>query len=523
MGARGWTTLGHLGSAARAAIDPAGLIVPRPDGWSLDWWIGAEDRWHLPSREPSVRQRLIDLTPVVETAMRIPGGDAVHRAFAVPDRDWGDLVVVEIENCSAVPFAVALGLGPFNPEAPVLIGRIELRDERLILVDGRPALLLPRPPSGLALTDLRGGGVVAAVMNDPQRRDDAVVRCRAGRAEAAVVYPLAHRALLRVAVLLNCGRVSRRARIAPFPDRLPSAAAAARGWDAQARRGLRLNLPEGRLADAVEANRRALLLSPAADACRETAATVAALDRYGFHPEAAGLLRSFPARQRRDGRYVGPDGAADGHARVMTAMADHWRLTGDRELLEELRPGLAAAAKWTQRLDGWTVSGLLGVADLLEAVGDTDGAARARTMASSQAREDLASEAGRALEVVRSMVGAASGTFTWPDSRDHASATFLIHVRDLLVRDVVGRGVALCSGLPEEWEGRDLEVHDAPTAAGTLSFALRWHGPRPSVLWELVQRGVEPVRLTAPGLDPQWSSTEVRGDALLAARAGVRS
>src|SRR5262245_31897626 len=62
-----WTWLGTVGSAASAAIDAAGTLSPA--GWSLDWWIGAEDRWHLPASEPSVRQTLLGGSPITETAM----------------------------------------------------------------------------------------------------------------------------------------------------------------------------------------------------------------------------------------------------------------------------------------------------------------------------------------------------------------------------------------------------------------------------------------------------------------------
>ena len=50
---------------------------------------------------------------------------------------------------------------------------------------------------------------------------------------------------------------------------------------------------------------------------------------------------------------------------------------------------------------------------------------------------------------------------------------------------------------------------------------MRWHGDRPALLWELAPHaGAGPVRLTAPGLDPSWSTSEVAGDALLAPTAG---
>jgi len=72
--ARNWTAIGNVASTVEPIVDARGLVTTWFDGWSLDWWIGAEDRWYLPSREASsrVQQRLVDATPVVETAMHCP-------------------------------------------------------------------------------------------------------------------------------------------------------------------------------------------------------------------------------------------------------------------------------------------------------------------------------------------------------------------------------------------------------------------------------------------------------------------
>src|ERR1044072_7153731 len=59
---RNWTMVGNV-------------VAPWCDGPSLDWWIGADDRWHLPSRDVAVRQGLHEGMPIVETTMRIPSGD----------------------------------------------------------------------------------------------------------------------------------------------------------------------------------------------------------------------------------------------------------------------------------------------------------------------------------------------------------------------------------------------------------------------------------------------------------------
>jgi hypothetical protein len=99
-----------------------------------------------------------------------------------------------------------------------------------------------------------------------------------------------------------------------------------------------------------------------------------------------------------------------------------------------------------------------------------------------------------------------------------AAAELLRVVRRLLVAERDG-GLVLCPLVPEAWRGRGIEAHALPTALGALSFAVRWHGSRPALLWELTGDG--PVRLTAPGLDPGWSATERTGEALLAGPPGV--
>jgi hypothetical protein len=111
-------------------------------------------------------------------------------------------------------------------------------------------------------------------------------------------------------------------------------------------------------------------------------------------------------------------------------------------------------------------------------------------------------------------------------------------VRAGLVVDRPG-AVALLPGLPAEWWGRPIEVHDLPTTAGLLSFAVRWHGERPALLWELRAAPAPPVAIgtaepataastaavatvppadlavTAPGLDPTWVGRGPTGEALL--------
>ena len=97
--------LGIRSGGWNAIVNERGSIRLNDGSPVLDWHIAADDRWHDPSTEPSVRQTRRAGVPVIETRLRIPGGDAIQRVYAVADA--GGLVVIEITNESTLPIAVA--------------------------------------------------------------------------------------------------------------------------------------------------------------------------------------------------------------------------------------------------------------------------------------------------------------------------------------------------------------------------------------------------------------------------------
>ncbi len=90
-------------------------------------------------------------------------------------------------------------------------------------------------------------------------------------------------------------------------------------------------------------------------------------------------------------------------------------------------------------------------------------------------------------------------------------------VEDQLARPAPDGSCALLpSGFPPPWLGVDFECYRLAAGDGAdLSFAVRWHGERPALLWEL--HGAPSVRLTGGGADATWSTTDGHGEALLAA------
>jgi hypothetical protein len=194
-------TIGVLGREWRARVTPWGEVVPADGSPPLAWWVAASDRWHSPATEPAVRQRLLRDAPVVETALRVAGGDVVHRVYAVGD--GGGLTVVEIENETALPVAV---------------------------VFSRRDLLTARPTGAAPPV----GGEVP---------DD------------GLVVPVGHRSRARVA-LPHDGRGG-----GALPGGLPSAEQVANGWVTQTTGAVRLDLPSGAPRVALTTLRAELLLA----------------------------------------------------------------------------------------------------------------------------------------------------------------------------------------------------------------------------------------------------------------------
>jgi len=87
----------------------------------------------------------------------------------------------------------------------------------------------------------------------------------------------------------------------------------------------------------------------------------------------------------------------------------------------------------------------------------------------------------------------------------------LSDVHGMLVREAAEH-VDVLPGFPDEWRGLNLAVHAVPLrGGGTLSYALRWHGERPALLWD-APPGVE---LRAPALAPEWRAAGGTGESML--------
>jgi hypothetical protein len=272
------TRVGVVGGTRGALVDEVGTLSPERAVWRLAWWIGADDRWHLPRREHAVRQTRVDHLPVLRTAMRIPGGDALEHVYGAEHA-----ALVEITNESPAPFVAAL----------VVEGaKYVALDGATLVVDGRPAIVTPRPPSRWAVSV--DGSTERVVTSGQASEDRFAPRVdRGARLVAAFLYPVAHRTTLRVGVALSPRDTFVPADLA----RIPGREAVVRGWRAHLDRGLQVQIPDAALSDAVVAARSDLLL--AGQAWLPDPLVVAALEDWGFDDEALAAWARLSGRARR--------------------------------------------------------------------------------------------------------------------------------------------------------------------------------------------------------------------------------
>jgi hypothetical protein len=350
---RSWVTLATLTSGPLAVVDPGGAVHPLGSGWSLDWAIGAEDRWHRPAVEPTVRQRVVSHAPVVETACKVPSGDAVARAFAVTT-GAGDAVVVEIENESPVPFVAVFALRPTHPLGVGAISTIR-HEHPHVLVDERPVLWFDKRPARWSAADAPADALAAALSG--AARDDAFepVRSAVGLATATFLLPVPHRTSVRVVLFPNAGRRDRPVVTSP----LPAAGQVARGWEAHVAAAARLELPDRRLSDAYADALRtvaaaAVPVAPAplgratwgvADEC----ALVRALSGVGLGGAAAALVRARTDELALDSWFRREPASIERNIEIFSAIGACWEAGRDPGPVEHALGAAVKAAHWTER------------------------------------------------------------------------------------------------------------------------------------------------------------------------------
>ena len=401
--------VGVRGAAWSAGVSAWGDLFVE-DQERLRWFIAADDRWYRPSRETTVRQREVSGVPVIETRIKVPGGDAVQRIYGVAN--FGGAIVVEIYNDSSLPFAVAFDRGDIST----------MREPS---------------PTGVQGIDLPAG---------------------------SVVFPVGHHATMRAAILVGAGFDAANRRLtAQEIESLPSFEQVERGWLGALQTSSRVDVPNLSWSSVLTSQRCKVLLSNSAELAESSDISL-----------AVDLLLDRAERVRlgdKPAQWV--DEVAVATERILKQCAK------------------------TQSVQWFEERALLGAGMVLNRAGESRGLQDFVSVWSRLA------EAGRIsdLALASPEIAGTVRQIAWIESQ-------LVAQR----RDGV---IEICPcGIDKSWLGVNFECHKLLASPEHLiSYAVRWHGEKPALLWEI--DGPVGAKVAASAIDRTFSSTEMRGETLL--------
>lgn len=566
-----WNTLSVVGVGSVADVDERGAIFLRDRPVSVEVWFGAGDRWVRGGSADGVRQSRVAGLPIVETRQRLGDADVIQTAWADPAGSGRGRVVISLENKLDIAAIVAVVVRPYTVLGTGRIQNVRIAEERIV-VDGAPLVELGRVPGDTA-GDIDSDRDVPALLSKLELTDgeifgDASFSNADGSASFAALLPLTAGAERQIEVV--DGREE--STVAPAPlDKIVA------GWRSHLQPAAEIDLPAW--PKHIQPALMSSLLGAASDIRplgdpqwkpHDDTLLVSALAGVGLYEPAvsvANRLLDAVIDGRLDRAHWSGLAAAlaalvdsepgatmlTRHGDSVTAVVGHTLSASRTEaLVPRLLRVIEAAHGPAAAADAAAISGRMdnpeeGVVLAAHGVATSGESAQLIQDALHRLPRPLqAADIGLAMvasatidrpfEPLVPMRSLAGSTWSWPrhgyGDSPHARAALLIGMRSLCVTEYPGSTGAeqmqagspvdldLFPGTQKAWLGQNLSFSRLPTSAGLLSAAIRWHGARPALLWE-ISDSKAPFELRCHRLDPSFRSSEASGETLLAEPAGL--
>jgi len=372
---RNWTAIGIPGMNTFPVVDPRGLVTPREDRWSLDWWFYPDEGEPLyPSRIKDGEQEL-SFDRGLEVITRTLRADVALTTRAwVESAEGGPELKLEAQVETTRPGRLVLAVRPANPEGVSFIDEIHRTDDGRLAVGSNVPLKLSSPPQDWVFSNFQQGDV-GTQLADNLPADPTVgrIKCSSGLATAAAVFPVSTGELQSVGATMALVRPKE-----PMPQVI--------AWSDALAATPRLDVPQRDWVRLYETALRTLvLLSPGEiypgpytyrrfwfrDACLIMNALIAA----NLHDRARHALERFPLRQRSDGYFHSQEGEWDANGQVLWIADKLERASGalvSKALMNALERGGQWIARKRMKSRGGRHSGLLPPGFSAEHLGPND-------------------------------------------------------------------------------------------------------------------------------------------------------
>lgn len=330
---RNWTAVGLPDSDETPLVDPAGLVTPFWDSWSLDAWVLPEHGEALiPARLEQIAQKLVyDGGLAVVTSSERAG--LVLESRVEVTRESGQPVCRILWTARAArPARLVVSVRPYNPEGVSLVHDIaELRQRPGWKVNHRQEVWFDEPPANMLLSNFHQGDVFH-LLNSAASSTSRQVHCPTEMATAAAVFPmvdgLSKSVEVRVPLSVGLKTLTRSVSQANQSS-----------WARCLEPAPRLRIADAKLAGLFESSLRTILLHSATDVYagpfiykrfwfRDAAFITYALMICGFHDRAERIIDGFASRQTLSGYFESQEGEWDSNGQVIWVMERFCALTG---------------------------------------------------------------------------------------------------------------------------------------------------------------------------------------------------
>ncbi|MCB1152191.1 hypothetical protein KDL45_00980 [bacterium] len=362
---RNWTAIGTTKSTTEPVVDPAGLVTPWLDGWSLDTWVRVGDKTLFPSRHAAPKQTVHDPAPQVVTYFESDGVFLEVESFACIMRKRPVVMHrARVQNLTDETLKPQLyfAIRPYNPEGVSTVHGIRYFADGYFSVEGRLGVVFSGKPDRVVCSSYRDG--------DCSHMLDAAVDTYESACDTGLATAYA-----RFTLTLGGGATAEQTLVMPIDgeDVKPATAMELRRFDYRDWRvrvhsqwlevvdhGLSIEVPDADVQRLFALNKAYLCLFDDGDEIcpgpltyhhfwfRDAAIMIAALDKMGFPDRARQKLLLYPKKQKSDGFFQSQDGEWDSNGEAIWTLAEHFRMTGDEDFLNKVVRAIGDGARWIE-------------------------------------------------------------------------------------------------------------------------------------------------------------------------------
>jgi len=359
---RNWTAVGQPDVDLLPIVDPAGLLTPHWDGWSLDAWVLDEQGARLvPSQHRDIRQQL-ELSDDLSVITTTSTGDLTLTARSRLVRQSEQAICRQTWTASSrQPGWLVVSLRPYNPEGVSFVHRIAFVDRCRWMIEDQPGVEFSEPVERHHASRYKDGDVWLNLLD---RREQDAVECEVGLATAAAMFSLqpGRQRTIQADIPL-CHAAAGRPRYSPAVPvaRVPGIAVAAcrSTWTDALAAAAKLQIPDKHLSFLYEAALWTLVLHTPGEVypgpytykrfwVRDTAFILNAVLAAGLIERAERALPHLLARQTKTGYFLSQEGEWDANGEALWIFHRFGQLAG-RPTPAPWREAIIKAGRWIVR------------------------------------------------------------------------------------------------------------------------------------------------------------------------------